>query len=187
MAISVCPTRNTLPPFGTARFKLQLMSNMIGTYEDILECTVGTTEPQQFLIRAGIIGSPVHLQKEASLVKGLFVSNSTHARVSFGIIAKGVQSTRSVSVFNLSSFKVAIAFKLEVFERHPQRPWTTTQLHVRPDGSVALTIRYFHVHSNSNTDVGKILLQYAANDHNLQSVARAGGFLCDCLMQSPKQ
>lgn len=144
MAISITPPTATLPPFGTARFTLKLMSNMIGTYEDILECIIGTQAPQKFLIRAGIIGSPVHLQKEASLVKGLFVSNSTQSRVDFGIVPKGVQVTRSVSAFNLSSFEVAVAFHLEVFQRAPLEwnSWTTSKLHVQPDDFVALTIRY---------------------------------------------
>lgn len=146
MAISITPPTATLPPFGTARFTLKLMSNMIGTYEDILECTVGTETPKQFIIRAGIIGSPVHLQKEASLVKGLFVRNSTQTRVEFGIVPKGVQVTRSVSVFNLCSFEVSIAFHLEVFERNPLNGWTTSQLHVQQDDSVALTIRYIGAH-----------------------------------------
>ena len=141
MAISIMPQQATLPPFGTARFTLKLMSNMIGTYEDILECRIGTEAPDKFRIRAGIIGSPVHLQKEASLVKGLFVRNSTQSKVDFGIVPKGVQVTRSVSVFNLSSFEVGIAFHLEVFERSPLHDWTSSHLHVRPDDTVALTVR----------------------------------------------
>lgn len=141
MAISITPQQATLPPFGTARFTLKLMSNMIGTYEDILECNVGAEAPRKFLICAGIIGSPVHLQKEAALVKGLFVRNSTESRVDFGIVPKGVQVTRSVSVFNLSSFEVAIAFRLEVFQCSPQHGWTTSHLRVQPDDTVALTIR----------------------------------------------
>jgi hypothetical protein len=179
MAISVFPPTATLPPFGTARFTLKLMSNMIGTYEDILECTVGAESAQRFLIRAGIIGSPVHLQKEASMIKGLFVSNCTHTRVNFGVVPKGVQVTRSVSVFNLSSFEVAIAFNLEVLERHPQHAWTTSQLHVLPDNTVELTIRYFRSRLLFTNATLSVELRCT-----LQSVAtQAWHSLSDCLKQ----
>lgn len=142
MAISITPRTAVLPSFGTVTFTLKLMSNMIGTYEDILECCVGAQPPQQFLVRAGIIGSPVHLQKEASLVRGLNVWNQTRAKVGFGIVPKGVQVTRAVSVFNLSCFEVAIAFHLEVFERSQERPWMNAQLQVQPDESISLNLRY---------------------------------------------
>jgi hypothetical protein len=150
LAISVTPATATLPPFGAVTFALSVMSNMVGMYEDELECVVGDAPAKRFVARAGVAGSPLHVQKEAVLVPGLYTRNSTATALSFGAVPAGVQVSRSFSVFNLSSFQVSLELRLEVFERDPDKPWTRSSLQVQPDGSVRLAIRCAHVHSAAN-------------------------------------
>ena len=142
LAISVTPASAKLDPFGEARFLIRCVNNMCGEYTDVLHCMVGHLPDQEVLVRAGVIGTPVHVQLEGNFIRGLH-SQIVHAtRLGFGEVPRSVGSTKHFHMFNTSCFDVDVDLRVWVFESDLQKDWVTVSLVVSNDDTVAVNIRY---------------------------------------------
>lgn len=130
----------TLEPFGEVRCRVRCSNDMVGDYLDHLHCAVGALPHTTFVLRAGVTGSPVHVQAEANLVPGLRAGASPHTQLCFGAVPKGVAVTKAFSVFNTSSFRVGLDFRVRTYQTDPAHRAASVQL-VPHAGGVLVRIR----------------------------------------------
>ena len=141
LAFALEPTSATLEPFGEVRCRVRCSNDMVGDYLDRLHCAVGTLPLKTFVLRAGVTGSPVHVQAEANLVPGLHAVVRSRAALRFGAVPQGVPVTKAFSVFNTSSFHVDLAFRVKAYQTDPAEKAARVSLALKASGGVSVDIR----------------------------------------------
>jgi hypothetical protein len=142
LAIALHPAEAVLEPFSEVWCRISCINDMVGEYLDHLHCAVGSQDPVVFAVRAGVVGSPVHVQAERTLIQGLHERVCAEGRLDFGNVPQNVPHVKSFSVFSTSSFRVDVAFYVRVFEKDPQQKPCSVCLRRQADGKVAVLIRY---------------------------------------------
>jgi hypothetical protein len=142
LAIALHPAEAVLKPFSEVWCRISCINDMIGEYLDHLHCALGSQDPVVFAVRAGVVGSPVHVQAEKTLMQGLHDRVCAVGRLEFGQVPQNVPHVKSFSVFNMSSFRVDIAFSVRVFEKDPEQKPCSVCLRRQEDGKVAVLIQY---------------------------------------------
>jgi hypothetical protein len=142
LAIVLEPAEALLEPFSEVWCHITCINNMIGEYLDRLYCAVGGMDPVVFALRVGVVGSPIHVQAEKSLLPGLHNHVCATGRIDFGRVQQNTPLVRSFSVFNTSSFKIDIAFHVRVFEKDPSKRLCSVSLQSQANGKIAVLLWY---------------------------------------------
>lgn len=117
------------------------MNNMVGEYLDTLHLAVGDLPVRDIVVRAGVAGTPVHVQQAANLIPGLQKELSRSMRLAFGAAPCGVRVTKQFHVFNTACFDMEIDLRVVTYETRADQRQVETALEVDGSGALRLACR----------------------------------------------
>ncbi|KAJ9523120.1 hypothetical protein QJQ45_023889 [Haematococcus lacustris] len=111
LAVSVQPPSAQLPAWSRVVLKLSAFNDMCGDYFDTLHVQVGSLPVRNFPVRIGVTGTPLVVQKERVLTRGLQQRSAQwHTDLAFGQLPAGVQLTKTFYVFNTGALDMHLSW-----------------------------------------------------------------------------
>ncbi|GFH06117.1 uncharacterized protein HaLaN_00694, partial [Haematococcus lacustris] len=111
LAVSVQPPSAQLPAWSRVVLKLSAFNDMCGDYFDNLHVQVGSLPVRDFPVRIGVTGTPLVVQKERVLTRGLQQRSAQwHTDLAFGQLPAGVQLTKTFYVFNTGALDMHLSW-----------------------------------------------------------------------------
>ncbi|MEW5318142.1 MAG: hypothetical protein WDW38_009388 [Sanguina aurantia] len=113
LAVSVAPPESTLEPWGRLVMAVSCFNDMCGDYVDMLHIRVGDLPAKNIPVRVGVAGTPLVVQRERTLTKGLR-ERSWRTHIEYGQLPQGTAVERPFYVFNTGSLDMHLSW---VFHR----------------------------------------------------------------------
>ncbi|GFR52101.1 hypothetical protein Agub_g14614 [Astrephomene gubernaculifera] len=118
LAVSVTPPECTLAPWSHKVLSLSCFNDMCGAYMDMLHVKVGDLPPRDIPVLVGVTGTPLVVQRERVLVKGLR-ERSWRASLEWGQVPRGVEQQRTFYVFNTGSLDMHVSWQMLRYHEYP--------------------------------------------------------------------
>jgi len=110
LAVSVTPPESTLEPWSRLVLQVSCFNDMCGDYFDMLHVKVGELPCRDVPVRVGVAGTPLVVQKERVLVKGLR-GRTWRTGLEFGQTPAGVQLQKTFYVFNTGGLDMHVSWQ----------------------------------------------------------------------------
>ncbi|KAG1668832.1 hypothetical protein FOA52_004926 [Chlamydomonas sp. UWO 241] len=110
LAVSVKPPDTELEPWSSLVLQVSAFNDMCGDYFDMMHVCVGECEPKHIPVRIGVAGTPLTVQKERVLTKGLR-GRTWRTALDFGELPQGVPLERAFYVFNTGGLDMSLSWQ----------------------------------------------------------------------------
>ncbi|GIM02972.1 hypothetical protein Vretimale_7763, partial [Volvox reticuliferus] len=118
LAVSVLPPETTLAPWSRKVLAITCFNDMCGAYMDMLHVKVGDLPTRDIPVLVGVAGTPLVVQRERVLVRGLRDKATWRTALSWGHVPLGVEQSRTFHVFNTGSLDMHLAWELRRFREY---------------------------------------------------------------------
>ncbi|EFJ49783.1 hypothetical protein VOLCADRAFT_104231 [Volvox carteri f. nagariensis] len=118
LAVSVIPPETTLAPWTRKVLAISCFNDMCGAYMDMLHVKVGDLATRDIPVLVGVAGTPLVVQRERVLVRGLRDKATWRTSLAWGHVPLGVQQSRTFHVFNTGSLDMHLSWELRRFREY---------------------------------------------------------------------
>jgi hypothetical protein len=113
LAMSVTPPESTMEPWSRLVLTVSAFNDMCGDYFDLLHVKVGDALCKDIPVRMGVAGTPLVVQKERVLIRGL-KARRWRTNLDYGELPVGTDADKTFYVFNTGSLDMHLSW---VFQR----------------------------------------------------------------------
>ncbi|GLC49027.1 hypothetical protein PLESTB_000174500 [Pleodorina starrii] len=118
LAVSVLPPETTLAPWSRKVLAISCFNDMCGAYMDMLHVKVGDQPTRDIPVLVGVAGTPLAVQRERVLVRGLRDRAAWRTSLAWGQVPLGVQQSKTFYVFNTGSLDMHLSWQLRRFREY---------------------------------------------------------------------
>ncbi|KXZ45748.1 hypothetical protein GPECTOR_51g734 [Gonium pectorale] len=111
LAVSVTPPETTLGPWSRRVLSVSCFNDMCGAYMDMMHVKVGDLASRDIPVLVGVAGSPLVVQRERVLVRGLG-GRTWRTALEWGAVPRGTEQQRTFYVFNTGSLAMHLSWQL---------------------------------------------------------------------------